>query len=71
MRWGRSIPPDHEPEIVQCSMMIYSIVRCNIHTGSSPAGASVAEIPMLFHNFSNRFALIIFLFLVTNTPAWS
>lgn len=58
--------------VVQRSMIVYSVVAtqhpCRI---IADAGNSTRRIHMLFYTFGNRFALTIFLYLVTNTPAWS
>lgn len=32
---------------------------------------SRTEVSLIFYSFSNRLALAIFLFLITNSPAWS
>jgi len=46
-------------------------LHCKIHIAPLRAGESTSGNFMLFHALSNRVALAIFLFLVSNTPAWS
>lgn len=49
-----------------------SIVRRNIDAAfpwMRPLQAM--EMGMIFYSFGNRFALAVFLFLVSNSPAWS
>lgn len=53
-------------------MIVYSIVAMQHPRRTiADAGNSTRRIHMLFNTYGNRFALTVFLYLVTNTPAWT